>query len=112
MDEKPCECIVRNILVERCLAAHSLPLCIDDCVKKASYTCTSRMDAGHQRIIRAADAKERVVQELQHNTSTSTRILSQETHIPHTTVWRIVHHERTTSLSFATRQGTGTERLQ
>ncbi|GFU26752.1 hypothetical protein TNCV_1838111 [Trichonephila clavipes] len=41
MDEKPCERIVRNILVNSCLAAHSLPLCIDDSVKPARSTCTS-----------------------------------------------------------------------
>lgn len=31
------ECIVRNTLVERCLAAHSMPLYIDDCPKPARF---------------------------------------------------------------------------
>lgn len=50
-------------------------------------------DSGRQRISRTVDAEERVVQALQRNPSTSIRVVSRETHIPQTIVWRIVHDE-------------------
>ncbi|GFR00619.1 uncharacterized protein TNCT_105221 [Trichonephila clavata] len=50
-------------------------------------------DSGRQRISRTVDAEERVVHALQRNPSTSIRVVSRETHIPQTIVWRIVHDE-------------------
>ena len=63
-----------------------------------------KLDAGCQRITRTVDGEKRVVQKLQNNPSTSTRVASRETHIPQTTVWLIVHDEGT-SLSLTTRPG-------
>ncbi|GFQ92854.1 dynein intermediate chain 2, ciliary [Trichonephila clavata] len=50
-------------------------------------------DSGRQRISRTVDAEERVVHAHQRNPSTSLRVVSRETHIPQTIVWRIVHDE-------------------
>lgn len=83
MNEKPCECIVRNILVEKFLTAHSLPLCIDDCVQPASLTSTIRMlVANGWSSTQTVNAEERIAQELQSNPSTSTRAVSRATYIP------------------------------
>ncbi|KAF8770617.1 hypothetical protein HNY73_018123 [Argiope bruennichi] len=46
-------------------------------------------DSGRQRISQTVEAEERVVQALKRNPSTSIRVVSRETHIPQTIVWRI-----------------------
>ncbi|GFX97103.1 DUF4817 domain-containing protein [Trichonephila clavipes] len=51
------------------------------------------LDTGRQRTTRTVDAEDRVLQELDRNPSTSTRVVSRETHIPQATVWRIAHDE-------------------
>ncbi|GFW83395.1 DUF4817 domain-containing protein [Trichonephila clavipes] len=52
-----------------------------------------KLDTGRQRTTRTVDAEDRVLQELERNPSTSTRVVSRETHIPQATVWRITHDE-------------------
>ncbi|GFW36497.1 DUF4817 domain-containing protein [Trichonephila clavipes] len=52
-----------------------------------------KLDTGRQRTTRTVDAEDRVLQELERNPSTSTRVVSRETHIPQATIWRIVHDE-------------------
>ncbi|GFV63403.1 transposable element tc3 transposase [Trichonephila clavipes] len=52
-----------------------------------------KLDTGRQRTTRTVDAEDRVLQELERNPSTSTRVVSRETHIPQATVWRIAHDE-------------------
>ncbi|GFT54562.1 transposable element Tcb2 transposase [Trichonephila clavipes] len=52
-----------------------------------------KLDTGHQRTTQTVDAEDRDLQELEHNPSTSTRVVSRKTHIPQTTVWRIAHDE-------------------
>ncbi|GFT86126.1 DUF4817 domain-containing protein [Trichonephila clavipes] len=52
-----------------------------------------KLDNGRQRTTRTVDAEDRVLQELERNPSTSTRVVSRETHIPQATVWRIAHDE-------------------
>ncbi|GFV88136.1 uncharacterized protein TNCV_3242851 [Trichonephila clavipes] len=41
-----------------------------------------KLDTGRQRTTRTVDAEDRVLQELERNPSTSTRVVSRETHIP------------------------------
>ncbi|GFX01191.1 uncharacterized protein TNCV_4581571 [Trichonephila clavipes] len=92
MDEKPCECIVRNILVDSCLAAHSLPLCIDDCVKPARSTCTSWILVTNEQLGRLM---------LKTGFSKNWSVILQQVHelyperpiSPQATVWRIAHDE-------------------
>ena len=50
MDEKPCEQIVKNILLERCLATYYLPLCMNDYAKGARLKCASRMLIANERL--------------------------------------------------------------
>ncbi|GFX07272.1 uncharacterized protein TNCV_2972491 [Trichonephila clavipes] len=52
-----------------------------------------KLDTCRQRTTRTVDAEDRVLQELERNPSTSTRVVSRETHIPQATVWRIAHDE-------------------
>ncbi|GFY18952.1 DUF4817 domain-containing protein [Trichonephila clavipes] len=52
-----------------------------------------KLDTGRQRTTRTVDAEDRVLQELERNPSTSTRVVARDTHIPQATVWRIAHDE-------------------
>ncbi|GFV72290.1 uncharacterized protein LOC103512048 [Trichonephila clavipes] len=52
-----------------------------------------KLNTGRQRTTRTVDAEDRVLQELERNPSTSTRVVSRETNIPQATVWRNEHDE-------------------
>ncbi|GFV82005.1 DUF4817 domain-containing protein [Trichonephila clavipes] len=92
LSKRDCLHSSRGCVGHSCLATHSLPLCIDDCCETGSFN-VHKLDTGHQRTTRTVDAEDRVLRELERSPSTSTRVVSRETHILQATVWRIAHDE-------------------
>lgn len=81
-DEKLCECIISDIIKDGCLHQR---LC------KTRSLDVHKPDAGRPRTTWTVSTEESVLQDVEHNPSTSTRAVSRNTHIPQSTIWRIVH---------------------